>query len=95
MRILNVALAFTALAMGGCAGDHSTRPAANKAFVDMYDRPPARARKPLRSRTIEATATISSAPTAPELPLNSPEWWAAEKREDERIHRLMTICRGC
>lgn len=95
-------VAFCALALGGCATDQG-RPPSNHAYLDMYDRPPARARK-AKATTAPAskppapTATVGSAPVSTLKPY-SPEWWAAERareaRENERLKRVMQICRGC
>ena len=93
-------VAFCALALGGCATDQG-RPPSNHAYLDMYDRPPARARKAKAtvSKPPEPTATtVGSAPVTTLKPY-SPEWWAEERareaRENERLKRVMQICRGC
>lgn len=93
-------VALCALALGACVHDGS-RPAANQAFLDMYDRPPARARTakkrvPAREQA-ETTATVGSTSAAAEPKPYSPEWFARERereaREDARIRRAIQICR--
>ena len=93
-------VALCALALGACVHDGS-RPAANQAFLDMYDRPPGRARTakkrvPVRER-VETTATVGSTSPAAEPRPYSPEWFARERereaREDERVRRAIQICR--
>lgn len=96
-------VAFSALMLGGCATDQG-RPPSNHAYLDMYDRPPARARKakatavPAR-KPPEPAATVGSAAPVATLKPYSPEWWKAERareaRENERLKRVMQICRGC
>ena len=94
--IARALIALCALAIGGCAGHGGSHPPANKAFLDMYDRPPVRARQARPARTVEDVTTTGS--TAAVRP-NSPEWWeqerAREKRANERLERSMQICRGC
>jgi len=94
-------LAFCALALGGCATDQG-RPPSDHAYLDMYDRPPPRARKAqasVRTSEPETTATVGSAALEPTLRPYSPEWWEAErareKRENEHLKRVMQICHGC
>jgi len=95
-------LALCALALGGCVTGQG-RPPSNHAYLDMYDRPPARARKAQASvrasKPPESTTTVGSAAPATTLRPYSPEWWeverAREKSENERLKRVMQICRGC
>jgi len=101
-------VAFCALALSGCVTAQE-RPPANHAFLDMYDRPSARAHKakvkvrkaPAPTATTGSVATVSVGSAAPATTLTpySPEWWAAERareqRENERLKRVMQICRGC
>jgi hypothetical protein len=100
--ITAIFLAFCALALGGC-GSSQGRPPSDHAYLDMYDRPPPRARKAQAAARIskppESTATVGSAAPATTLRPYSPEWWEAErareKSENERLKRVMQICRGC
>jgi hypothetical protein len=112
MRGATIAIpVFCAMALGGCAGFDSGRPPSNHAYLDMYDRAPARARKARAARpsttpaytptttTVESPATVGSAAPAAKMKTYSPEWWAAEKarqdRENERMRRAMQICHAC
>ncbi|MPZ39352.1 MAG: hypothetical protein GEU95_15105 [Rhizobiales bacterium] len=58
----------------------------------------ARAEHANRELQADSTGTIGSAP-ASNLKPYSPEWWAQERareaREDERLRRVMQICRAC
>jgi hypothetical protein len=89
-------IALCTLTIGGCAGHGGTHPPANKAFLDMYDRPAARSRQAKPARTADDVMTTGS---ASEVRPHSAEWWeqerAREKRESERLERAMQICRGC
>jgi hypothetical protein len=89
-------IALGALAIGGCTGHGGSHPPANKAFLDMYDRPPARSRQVKPARTTDDVTTTGSAPAVRPY---SPEWReqerTREKRENERLERAMQICRGC
>jgi hypothetical protein len=98
-------VALCALALGACTGQYGTgsRPPAAHAFLDMYDRPPARARvakKRVRTNEpMEMTGTVGATTAATELRPYSPEWWAQERareqRENERLRRSIQICSGC
>jgi hypothetical protein len=98
-------MALCALALGACTSQYgaASRPPANHAFLDMYDRPPARARvakKRVRANEpVEMTGTVGATTAAAELRPYSPEWWeqerAREQRENERIRRAIQICNGC
>jgi hypothetical protein len=89
-------IALCALTIGGCTGHGGSHPPANKAFLDMYDRPPSRARVAQPARTADDVTTTGSAYA---VRPHSPEWWeqerAREKRDNERLERAMQICRGC
>jgi hypothetical protein len=58
---------------------------------------PSRAAAPRRSaRTTRVDAVGSTGMGSSEPPkVFSDEWWAKENRENERLKRQMTICRGC
>ena len=89
-------IALCALAMGGCSGHGGSHPPANKAFLDMYERPPLRSRQAKPARTADDELTTASTPAV--VPY-SPGWWeqerAREQRENERLESTMQICRGC
>ena len=96
-RTATAIVLICASALGGCAGGYGSRAPANHAFLDMYDRPPSEKRnaRPAVSQSKPvAMATVGSASAAPAE--YSPEWWAAErereKRENERLKRVMQIC---
>jgi hypothetical protein len=84
------------LAIGGCAGHGGSHPPANKAFLDMYDRPAVRSRQAKPARPADEVTTTGSTPA---VRPHSPEWLeqerAREKQESERLARSMQICRGC
>jgi hypothetical protein len=98
-------MALCALALGACNSQYGSgsRPPANHAFLDMYDRPPARARTAKKrvpaSDPVEMTGTVGATTAAAELRPYSPEWWererAREQRENERLRRAIQICSGC
>jgi hypothetical protein len=97
MRGISLALvALCTLAVGGCAGSGGSHAPANKAFLDMYDRPPVRSRQAKPARPADELVTTGSAPA---VRPGSPEWSeqerAREKEESERLARTMQICRGC
>src|SRR5262245_38909213 len=102
MRLTAITIVLIcATALGGCA---YSRPPANHAFLDMYDRP-----TPKKKRKASPTTVVSQPNPAPSTTPSttvgarpgraeySPEWWAAEhereRREDERLKRAMNICR--
>lgn len=97
MRGISRALiALCTLTIGGCAGHGGTHAPANKAFLDMYDRPPVRSRQAKPARSADDHVTTGSASA---VRPGSPEWLeqerAREKQESERLARVMQICRGC
>jgi hypothetical protein len=97
MKAISGALiALCTLTIGGCAGQGGSHPPANKAFLDMYDRPPVRSRQAKPASTADDLTTTGSAPA---VRPGSPEWLeqerAREQQESERLARSMQICRGC
>jgi hypothetical protein len=94
--ISRVLAALCILTIGGCAGHGGSHPPANKAFLDMYDRPPVRSRQAKPARPADDVTTTGSTPA---VRPHSPEWLeqerAREKQESERLKRAMQICRGC
>jgi hypothetical protein len=97
MKAISRALiALCTLAVGGCAGHGGSHAPANKAFLDMYDRPPVRSRQAKPARPADNPTTTGFAPAVQPY---SAEWWeqerAREKQESERLARSMQICRGC
>jgi hypothetical protein len=54
-------------------------------------------RQPRRiaSRAATTDGTRTDEDNGPEHPRYSEEWWKAQAREDDKMKRILNICRGC
>ena len=51
-------------------------------------------RRSARRMQVDTVGSIGTGPAEP-AKVFSEDWWAKENRENERLKRQMTICRGC
>jgi hypothetical protein len=61
--------------------------------LSSVDQPRQRRRIASRAATTDGTRTDEDG--GPEPPRYSEEWWKAQGREDDRMKRILNICRGC